>query len=124
MFLPILLFACECETPDDGPISAGSWGGEHFSLVIVAAGDARLETDCAHGSLAPATVTAGEFHWEFDWIPEGGAVVEDGVPAAVPVAEFDGKICVDTITGTLAVGDDEDAVSLTRNGTPYLYKCL
>ncbi len=96
--------------PEDGLLTAGEWGGEHWRFEVASDGVVYVETDCAHGtSNAPVSSEEGAVAFAADMVSIAGEVQypeEDPVPF---VATFSGTLCGDTLTFTeTVVGTPED----------------
>jgi hypothetical protein len=106
----------------------GSWGGPHISLEITATG-ARVEYDCAHGTIDGPIIPdrSGQFEAMGTHTAEhGGPVREDEEEAGRP-ARYRGKVSGKTLTLTVTLADSGEEVgtfTLTRGATPRLTKCL
>lgn len=116
----LAMLAC---VPLDGPLPAGTWGGEHWSLVVTPEG-ATLETDCAHGDLVDRVAVGGELEAAVGWVTEGGPVPEDP-PDPVP-AILRARATARHLWGTLSddAGGWEAEVDVRLDEEPLLYKCL
>ncbi len=118
----ILFLAC---APLDGALPAGTWGGEHWSLLVRDDLTGVLETDCAHGeALDLLTADEGELEVGVDWILEGGASDPEDPPEPVS-ATLSALVNTRRLTGVLAADDgawDQD-VDVRLGEEPMLLKC-
>lgn len=108
----------------DAP-QASRWGGDHIELQITAAG-ARLEFDCAHGTIDERVPARdGEFRLHGTFTPEAHGPVRDDGPAAAK-AIYSGSIRKDAMTLHVAIeGEDGPGrdFTLTRDRAGNLRKC-
>ncbi|MEP7132778.1 MAG: hypothetical protein ABI914_06420 [Acidobacteriota bacterium] len=104
----------------------GLWGAKGIGLTISAQGDARMELDCSHGTIAsPLSVAAdGTFEWT------GTYAVESPGPARStdrePAARYRGSIDGDRMTVTIESTSPERALGpfvLTLGAMPRIRKC-
>jgi hypothetical protein len=111
----------------EGHALTGAWGGSGVSLVVEA-GSARLQADCAQGHIdGPIALDgAGRFSAKgaFEARHGGPQLVEEGAPAA-PAARFDGRVRGDTMELTVTGPGDAAPVKylLTRGARPTLVRC-
>ncbi len=101
--------AADCPQ-NDGLLTAGEWGGEHWLFDVASDGTVFLETDCARGtSTGPAFVTDGVVTFSAEMVSTQGDVqYPDGEPIPYQ-ATFTGTVCWDTLTFTeTVVGIEED----------------
>lgn len=109
-------------------VAAGEWGGQHVGLTVTASG-ARIEFDCAHGSIgAKMSLDAeGRFNVMGTFVKErGGPVRIDEKPDSSP-ARYSGRVEGKKMTLTLTLtdsGEDLGTFTLTRGESPNLTKCL
>ena len=103
----------------------GSWGGRGAGFEAPESGDARIELDCAHGSVGiPLAVAAdGTFLWNGTYTVErGGPTRKEDAEAP---ARYRGTLEGETIT--LTIETDTATVAgplvLTRNEAPRIRKC-
>jgi hypothetical protein len=125
-----LLLAVACAGSPGGAsrldrVPNGEWGGEHVRLTVQDAG-ARIEFDCAHGSLdGPLTLDgSGRFDVAGSLVGEGGPVQKDEAANARPAryrGESDGQHM--SLAVTLEGGESAGTFSLTRGGRAKLVKC-
>jgi hypothetical protein len=88
---------------------------------------ARVEYDCAHGTIdGPITLDAqGRFEARGAHVRErGGPVREDEAERGVP-ARYRGTVAADTMTLTVTLdsGEDVGSFTLTRDRAPRIRKC-
>ena len=108
-------------------MAKGMWGGNHVRLDVSDA-EARIEFDCAHGTLGRIEPDAnGNFDVTGTYVAErGGPVRADETPAGRP-ARYHGKVNDKTLTLTVALTDTGDEVgtfTLTHGKGTRLTKCL
>jgi hypothetical protein len=106
-------------------LAAGLWGGDHVSLMVEA-GSAFVEFDCAHGSIpAPLAVDAGgRFAAAGTYVQEGGAMAQDPPPGRP--AQYEGTLSGQTLTLTVITTDDNQKngpFTLAFGQEPQLRKC-
>ena len=114
--------------PRTSSLPAGTWGGQHISLDVTPAG-ARLEFDCAQGTIEQALTL--DAHNAFDlpgtYTPEhGGPVRIDEQPNARP-ARYTGRIEGERLTLTITFADTQKPVgtyTLVRGQTARIFRCL
>ena len=119
-------------------LPTGMWGGQHVRLDVTARG-ARVEFDCAHGTLeGPVTLDAGQ---RFD--VRGTFTRERGGPTRIPPdaadgqtsdegadtfpARYTGQVKGKSLTLTVAALDSGETLgtfSLGHGRQPVLTKCL
>jgi hypothetical protein len=104
----------------------GDWGGEHVRLTVSDTG-AKVEFDCAHGTLdEPLVLDAeGRFDVKGSLLVEGGPVRLDETRKPQPVryrGETDGERM--SLEVALEGGSSGGSFSLTRGGKAKLVKCL
>ena len=109
-------------------IATGSWGGQHIQMTITN-GSARIEYDCANGSIAgPLKVDSrGRFELRGTHTVERGgpARIDDNGPAGEP-AKYAGwtdgkkmKLTVTLVNSKTEIGTFE----LTRGNMGRIFKC-
>lgn len=107
-------------------IASGVWGGPHIS-IDVGSRSARIEYDCAHGSIeGPLVVdTEGKFHLRGTFTPERGGPVRADDAAQGQPATYAGEIKGNTMTLTLKVSGSEDTETFTleKGKVGKLVKC-
>ena len=105
----------------------GSWGGEHISLEVAEQG-ARIEYDCAHGSIDEKMVLDGDgrFNSTGSYTREhGGPIRRDEIPDTHP-ARYDGQIKNGTMTLKVTETDTSEIVgtfTLVYGQKPQIMKC-
>ena len=118
-----LMTACSSDLlPTAVPL--GSWGGEHVALDVTSTG-ARVEFDCAHGTLTqPLTLDSnGQFGVAGTFTREGGPT--PGIEPAVP-ATYSGRLqgTILRLTVTLSGSNQPlDTFTLAQGRTPTITKC-
>jgi len=114
-------------TPQDS-VPQGSWGGQHIRLEVTATG-ARVEHDCAHGTIAePMEVDReGRFEARGTHVQErGGPQREDEALPARP-ARYVGRVDASAMTLTIVLTDTNETLgpfTLARGSDGVLRKCL
>src|SRR5215471_19151864 len=108
-------------------LPAGRWGGQHISLEVLAKG-AKIEYDCAHGTIDESIVLdrKGRFNVSGKHFPERGGPSRQGQPSGYPVT-FSGEVNGQTMTLTLRNGSNPEDIStftLVHGAQPKLVKCL
>jgi hypothetical protein len=105
----------------------GLWGGEHISMEVTEQG-ARIEYDCAHGSIDQKITydSQGRFNAAGTNVREhGGPTRRDEIPDSHP-AEFTGQIKNNTMTLTVTETDIKELVgtfTLVYEQKPRIVKC-
>ena len=107
-------------------VAAGTWGGPHVRLDVNSEG-ARVEFDCAHGTLdAPLVLTDGRFDVAGTFVPErGGPVRIDEVERGQP-ARFSGRVEGTRMTLAVTLTDTKEALdtfTLAHGAEADLFKC-
>ena len=107
-------------------VATGTWGGPHVRLDVTSEG-ARIEFDCAHGTLdAPLILTDGRFDVAGTFVLErGGPLRIDEVERGQP-ARFRGRVegTRMTLTGTLTDTKEAlDTFTLVHGAEADLIKC-
>lgn len=126
---PLLLIVACVTSPDAAGrldrVPGGEWGGEHVRLTVEDSG-ARVEFDCAHGSLdEPLAMDAsGHFDVKGSLVFEGGPARKDETAitqAARYRGETDGQQM--SLVVTLEGGQSAGEYSLAKGGRARLFKC-
>jgi hypothetical protein len=105
----------------------GTWGGEHISLDVNAAG-AQVEYDCAHGTIDQKIVADEHGHFDLRGThvrEHGGPVRKDETADSHP-AQYAGQIKGDTMSLTVTESDTKEVVgtfTLVYGQQPRLMKC-
>ncbi|MDT7541159.1 MAG: hypothetical protein QOE33_1063 [Acidobacteriota bacterium] len=105
----------------------GTWGGEHISLDVNAQG-ARVEYDCAHGTIDQKIVAdeRGHFDLRGTHVREHGGPVRKDETADSHPAQYAGQIKGDTMSLTVTESDTKEVVgtfTLVYGQQPRLMKC-
>jgi hypothetical protein len=106
----------------------GSWGAEHIGIVVIENG-AKLEYDCAHGSIDEPLIVDenGGFEAVGVHVREHGGPIRLGeIPDEHP-ARYKGYIKGNKMTLTVTLIDSEQKIgtfSLNRGAPPRVHKCL
>ena len=105
----------------------GSWGGQHIGLEATAEG-ARIEYDCAHGTIEGPIIPGrdGRFEATGTHAAEHGGPVHEGENEEGRPALYRGELKGDTLTLTVTLDSGEEAgtFTLSRGAAPRLMKCL
>ena len=110
-------------------IREGDWGGNHLSMVV-AGNSAKLDFDCAHGTIEGplALDEEGRFTWRGSFVQEHGGPIRRGEEYAPgEPARYQGKLDGDTLTLEVLLAESGKsvgsfAVSLGKAGR--VHKCL
>jgi hypothetical protein len=109
-------------------VAAGSWGGTGIGMEVTRTG-ARIEYDCAHGTIGEPLLLDAEGRFDLKGLhfPEHGGPVREGEePGGQPV-RYTGRVTGDTMTLTVRPeGSDREADSykLVLGKTGRIHKCL
>ena len=119
------LAGCRSTVPET---LVGSWGGPHIGLVVTAGG-AELEYDCAHGRITEPlrTDSEGEFVAAGVHVREHGGPVRDGEPADEHPARYVGRVRGTAMTLRVELTDTASTIGsfeLERGADPGVLKCL
>ncbi len=122
-----LLSGCLSSTgSSDAVLAPGGWGGEHASFQVTATG-ARLDMDCAHGSVDSVIIVKdGRFDAPGVYVPEHGGPISSDEQPNPKTARYRGVLDHDRLRLTLEV-DGVGAVGpfdLTLGQPARLVKCL
>jgi hypothetical protein len=123
-----LVSGCSPGGPDPTIVPAGLWGGQHVALEVGAA-DARLELDCAHGTIdEPLRLDGdGRFDAAGVFVPEHGGPVRPDEPPDRRPARYRGSIDGGRMRLEIALVDTGPPVGryqLALGRTPRVFKCL
>ncbi len=123
MLLPLLLVAAACRSES---VPTGAWGGDHVALTVEDTG-ARVELDCAHGTVDHALQadSDGRFDAAGTYVREHGGPIRQGEPEDSSPARFTGHVDGRTLKLTIAVegGDTLGPFTLVLGKAPRLMKC-
>ena len=129
VLLPALwISAGGCSGTEASTRLTGSWGAEHIGIVVSENG-AKLEYDCAHGSIDEPLIVEenGEFEAVGVHVREHGGPIRLGeIPDEHP-AHYKGYVKGNKMTLTVTLIDSEQKIgtfSLTRGAPPRVHKCL
>jgi hypothetical protein len=108
-------------------IQAGMWGGEHISMEV-AGGQARIEYDCAHGTISgPLVVNArSEFNLRGTHVREHGGPTRIDEKSSSRPAQYAGHIVAKKMTLTVTLSDTGDVLGtfeLFYGRTGRVWKC-
>jgi hypothetical protein len=126
-FVAFSLVACTgSHAPTELPL--GGWGGEHISLTVSATG-ARVEFDCAHGTVdeAPMLDSQGQFNLRGMYVREHGGPIRDGEPEDSHPAVYFGQLEGSRVTMSIRLIDEGlqiGAYAALLGQQPRLFKCL
>ncbi len=127
--------AAACATLGLGPpggdtkrVSAGNWGAMGIALEVTESG-ARIEYDCAHGTIDQPLVLdkEGRFDVPGHHFREHGGPVREGEESRGEPVRYVGQVTGDTMTLTVkAQGRDEPIGNheLLRGKSGRIHKCL
>ena len=132
MRLSLLWTACLCfscasvPTLTQSTVPPGVWGAQHVNLDVSATG-ARIEYDCAHGTIdGPLSLdSANRFDARGTHVREQPGPVPENEPPGVP-ARYTGRLEGDSLTITVTLTDSHEEVgtfTLKRNSSGVLRKC-
>ena len=126
--LLLLWIACVGAAPARRGALTGNWGGAHAGLEITAEG-ARIEYDCAHGTIDGPIVPdrAGRFAAAGIHTAEHGGPVREGEEGTGRPARYRGRVTGKRLTLAVTLtdtGEDLGTFTLTRDAPPRLTKCL
>jgi hypothetical protein len=125
-FVALSLSACSGSyAPRELP--AGPWGGEHVSLTVSATG-ARVEFDCAHGTVdeAPRLDAEGQFSLSGSYVREHGGPIHQGEPEDRHPAHYFGELRGSRLTLSIRLADEGTQIGpyQAQSGQPpRLIKC-
>jgi len=124
--LPLLLLAAVLSAGNKARVEPGDWGGRGARLTVDKDG-ARLELDCAHGSLEAMTLEEGRFDVAGRFVREhGGPIRKDEAEQAVS-ARYRGSVQGHTMTLEIVLEDEGGQTvgpfELTLGGNARLMKC-
>jgi len=112
---------------DTKRIDAGTWGANGIALEVTASG-ARIEYDCAHGTVGgPILLDAdGRFDVEGRHFREHGGPIREGESSDGQPVRYTGRVAGDTMTLAVTPAGSGTAISshtLVRGKTGRLHKC-
>jgi len=107
-------------------LAVGLWGGDHLRMMVTGA-DARLEYDCATGTIDRAIVldARGRFAVDGSYTAEHGGPAR-GESAAAARARYAGRVEGDTMKLTVTLDTDRKPIgtfTLKRGDDVLLTKC-
>lgn len=122
LLLCLTLCGCDlfvCQSPSDGPLPAGAWGGDGWSLTAQPDGTAFVEGSCARGAVnEPILIEDGAFSFTVLLTPQNVA------PAVQPYeTAFSGTICGDVMSGEVAANGSGGLFELSLGEPPLLERC-
>jgi hypothetical protein len=105
----------------------GMWSGDHISLEVTTGG-AKVEFDCAHGSIKERLVlgAGGRFNVAGDFVQERGGPVREGEESDSRRARYAGTVEGKTMTLTVTLTENNEKLgtfTLTHGREPMLTKC-
>jgi hypothetical protein len=109
-------------------VPSGMWGGDHMALDVSESG-ARIEYDCAHGTINQPLVldSSGSFDVKGSHVRERGGPVREGGEVDGQPARYTGSIQDQTMKITVTLTETKETVgtfNLTHGKTPRIRKCL
>lgn len=112
--------------PQSTSVRTGTWGGNHIGLEVTDSG-ARVEYDCAHGSIDQRLEVDREGRFD----ARGGYVRERGGPQPVEEespqpARYAGRVDGDAMTLTVSLTQSNQTIgtfTLTFGNQPLVRKC-
>jgi hypothetical protein len=109
-------------------VLTGMWGGQHMRLEVSSKG-ARIEYDCAHGTIdQPMTLdSSGYFDVRGIHVTERGGPVREGERSDALAARYTGRIQDQTMTITVILTESKEIAGTFTLGygkAPRLKKCL
>jgi len=124
----IVVAACSNPTAAGDRVRAGQWGGQHVALDVAESG-ARIEYDCAHGTLdAPLDLDRdGRFEVDGTHVRERGGPQREGEQPAAYKARYSGRVEGRSMTLTVTLPESGESVgtfTLTFGTAGRLTKCL
>lgn len=106
-------------------LTPGNWGGNHVGMEVTEAG-AKLDYDCAHGSIEQAIVLdeRGGFEMAGTYARDGPGPTQPGASKGEP-ARYRGHLEGETLTLTVKLGSGEDVgtYTLVLGRFPRIRKC-
>jgi hypothetical protein len=120
--------ACGSMGGTDAPrVPSGTWGGDRIRLDVTSSG-AKIEYDCAHGTIDEAIVVDGTSRFSVagtHTFERGGSSRSGKAPDRHP-ARYDGRVVGDTMEITVTVADTNRRIGrfmLFLNHSARLVKC-
>ena len=109
-------------------VLTGMWGGEHMHMEVSSKG-ARIEYDCAHGTIdQPMTLdSSGYFDVRGIHVTERGGPMREGERSDALAARYTGRIQDQTMTITVILTESKEIAGTFTLGygkIPRLRKCL
>jgi hypothetical protein len=118
---------CSNLDPDSIVLSKGAWGGEHILLEIDEA-LARVEYDCAHGTIdLPILLAEGQFDVGGTFTQEHGGPVREGEQVTPVPARYFGRVRGDLMTVTVTLPLEKRTIGtfeLERGRAARVFKCV
>ena len=113
---------------DTKRVAAGAWGAAGIAMDITASG-ARIEYDCAHGTITePLVLDAdGRFDVKGRHSREHGGPVREGEDSNGQPVRYTGQVTGDTMTLTVMPEGSDTAISshtLVRGKAGRIHKCM
>ena len=121
--------ACGSLARTDAPrVSSGTWGGDRIRLDVTSSG-AKIEYDCAHGTIDEAIVVDGTSRFSVPGTHtfERGGSIGSGKAADRHPARYDGRVVGDTMEITATVTDTNRRIGrfmLFLNHSARFEKCF
>ena len=127
LLLAAVWIGCAAASAAKSGALTGGVGGQHIGLEATAEG-ARIEYDCAHGTIQGPIVPGrdGRFEATGTHAAEHGGPVREGETEEGRPARYRGELKGDTLTLTVTLDSGEEAGTFTlrRGAAPRLMKCL
>ena len=113
---------------DTKRVDPGTWGANGIALEVTASG-ARIEYDCAHGTIpGPILLDAdGRFDVEGRHFREHGGPIREGEDSSGQSVRYAGRVTGDTMTLAVRPEGSDAAIgshTLVRGKTGRIHKCL
>lgn len=104
-----------------------TWGGEHVRIQF-AEGEARVEFDCAHGTITDPLKTDSEGHFALNgsYVREGPGPIRLNVPRVSQAASYSGSIKGEEMLLKVTLTNSSQEVgtfTLTRGSQGRIWKC-
>ena len=121
------LAACTLNPPP-ARVPPSLWGGPHVSLEV-SDGGARVEFDCAHGTVDEPFLldSDGRFDLRGAYVREHGGPIREGEPEERRAASYSGRFRGTRLDFSIRLIDDGTVIgpfTAVRDRPPELLKCL
>lgn len=129
--IPLVVGALWLDVPANGKpdsVPAGTWGGKGIGMEVTETG-ARLEYDCAHGTIGqPIRMDdEGRFEVKGTYVQERGGPAREGAEEHGRPVRYVGRVEETTMTLTVMPLDRDEAIgtyTLVHGKPPRVRKCL